>query len=227
MLSIISHDLRSPLNRVFALTKLLQMGNDNLTDEQQDYLAKIHLVVADGLAMMRNLVDYRNLEYRSIDLHPEKLNVSDLVESCVKNFQSVAAKKEIELHVECEKNLFANTDKQCLVRVIDNLLANAIKFSPPKTKVIVRADTLFINHLKIEVQDEARGFTPDDLPKLFQKFQKLSATPTGGESSTGLGLFVAQSMAEKIGGKISCSTKERIGSTFSLELPKTPDQSNK
>lgn len=227
LLTIVSHDLRSPLNRVFALVQLLQMNATNLTEEQKNYLEKIHLVVADGLAMMRNLVDYRNLEHRVIELHPETFNASDLMESCVRNFKSIADKKDITLEVECEANLMVVSDKQCLTRVIDNLLANAVKFSPAGKKVWVRADTLFIHHLKIDIQDEASGFSKEEAARLFQKFQKLSPRPTAGESSTGLGLFVAQAMAEKIGGKISCSTKEKVGSTFSVELPKTINQSNR
>lgn len=227
LLTIVSHDLRSPLNRVFALVQLLQMNDTNLTIEQKNFLEKMHLVVADGLAMMRNLVDYRNLEYRIIELHPETFNASEVVESCAKNFKSIADKKDIELHLECEANLSVTTDKQCLVRVIDNLLANAVKFSSPGKKVGIRAETLFNHHVRIEVQDEAQGFSVEEKAKLFQKFQKLSARPTAGESSTGLGLFVAQSMAEKIGGKIRCITKESVGSAFTVEFPKTINQSNK
>jgi signal transduction histidine kinase len=227
VLSIISHDLRSPLNRVFALTQLIQMNATNLTGEQKDYLERIHLTIADGLAMMRNLVDFRNLEYRTIELHPETFNAGELVESCVKNFAVIAQKKKIELDVECETNLMVTTDKQCLTRVIDNLLSNAVKFSPAGKKISVRADTLFINHLKIEVQDEANGIAKDELSKLFNKFQKLSNLPTAGESSTGLGLFIAKSMAEKIGGKVMCTTTAGVGSIFSAELPKTINQPNK
>lgn len=227
VLSIVSHDLRSPLNRVFALTQLLEMGSSNLTDEQKNYLEKIHLVVADGLAMMRNLVDYRNLEYRTIELHPETFNAGDLVEICAKNFKSIATKKGIAFEVKCEQNLVVTTDKQCLTRVIDNLLANAVKFSPTGTKISVRAATLNASHLKIDIQDEALGFLPDEVPKLFHKFQKFNTRPTAGESTTGLGLFVAQSMAEKINGKITCVTTAGVGSVFSVELPKTIDQSNK
>lgn len=227
VLSIISHDLRSPLNRVFALTQLIQMNATNLTGDQKDYLEKIHLTIADGLAMMRNLVDYRNLEYRTIELHPETFNASELVESCVKNFASIAQKKNIGLEVECEPNLVVVTDKQCLARVVDNLLSNAVKFSSAGKKIVVRADTLFINHLKIEVQDEASGIAKEELPKLFNKFQKLSNLPTAGESSTGLGLFIAKSMAEKIGGKVLCTTTAGVGSIFSVELPKTINQPNK
>lgn len=227
VLSIISHDLRSPLNRVFALAQLIQMNATNLTTEQRDLLEKIHLTIADGLAMMRNLVDYRNLEYRTIELHPETFSADDLVESCIKNFAAITTKKNIELEVACESNLIVTTDKQCLTRVIDNLLSNALKFSPPGKKIMVRAETLFIRHLKIEIQDEAGGFSKDEMPKLFQKFQKLSARPTAGESSTGLGLFIAQSMIEKIGGKVNCTSTEGGGSIFSVEVPKTIDQPNK
>jgi len=227
VLSIISHDLRSPLNRVFALTQLIQMNATNLTTEQKDYLEKMHLIIADGLAMMRNLVDYRNLEYRTIDLHPETFNAGDLLETCVKNFKPIASKKNIELELTYESNLIVTTDKQCLSRAIDNLLANAVKFSPAGKKVSVHADAPFVNYIKIEVQDEAHGFSSDEVPRLFHKFQKFSVRPTGGESSTGLGLFIAQAMAEKIGGKTKCVTTEGAGSVFSVEIPKTIDQSNK
>lgn len=221
VLSIVSHDLRSPLNRIFALIQLIQMGASNLTADQTNYLEKIHLIVADGLSMMRNLVDYRNLEYRTIDVLPETFNVSELILSTVKNFKSVAAQKNLEFDAVCEQNLIITTDKQCLSRALDNLLSNAVKFSPPGKTIRVRADTLFINHIKIEVQDEAGGFLPEEKENIFQKFQKLSARPTAGESTTGLGLFIAKSMIEKIGGKVTCTTTAKIGSVFSVELPKT------
>jgi signal transduction histidine kinase len=219
VLSIVSHDLRSPLNRIFALIQLVQMSADNLTAEQTDFLEKMHLIVADGLAMMRNLVDYRNLEYRTIDLHPESINVGDVITSATKSFKAIAAKKNLNIECSCENNLIVTTDKQCLGRVIDNLLANALKFSSPGKKIHVRA-TQSANRISVEVQDDAGGFLESERNQIFQKFQKLSARPTAGESSTGLGLFVAQSMAEKIGSKITCSTTERVGSVFSFELSK-------
>ena len=227
VLSIVSHDLRSPLNRIFALIQLMQMGAANLTPDQKNYLEKIHLIVADGLSMMRNLVDYRNLEYRTNDVLPETFNLSELILSSVKNFKPVASQKNLEFDAVCEQNLIVTTDKQCISRVIDNLLSNALKFSPSGKKITVRADTLFINHVKIEVQDEAGGFLPEEKDAVFQKFQKLSIRPTAGESTTGLGLFIAKSMTEKIGGKITCTTTAKIGSVFSVELPKKIDQSNK
>lgn len=220
VLSIISHDLRSPLNRIFALIRLTQMVGDNLTEEQKDYLEKMHLIVADGLAMMRNLVDYRNLEYRDIDIMVESINVGDQIETSIKNFKSVAVKKNISFGGVREKDLILTSDKQCVGRIIDNLIGNAIKFSDPGTTVSINTESISNDRFKIEVKDEASGFVEEEIPKIFQKFQKLSARPTAGESTTGLGLYIAQSMAGKIGGKISYSAREGGGSVFTADLPK-------
>ncbi len=220
VLSIISHDLRSPLNRIFALIRLTQMVGDNLTEEQKDYLDKMHLIVADGLAMMQNLVDYRNLEYRGIDIMIESVNVGDLIETTIKNFKSIAVKKNISFGGTREKDLIITSDKQCVGRVIDNLIGNAIKFSGPGTTVCINTESIPNNRFKIEVKDEAPGFIAEEILKIFQKFQKLSARPTAGESTTGLGLFIAQSMAGKIGGKIFYSARERGGSAFTVDLSK-------
>ena len=219
VISIVSHDLRSPLNRLFALIQLMQMDINGLSDQQKDYLEKMHLVIADGLTMMRNLVDYRNLEYRVIETHIEPLNMTELVRTLVKNSLAIAEKKRIELLENCENGLIVHTDKQCAHRVLDNILSNAIKFSAPGKKVWVRLSSLTSQQVKIEIEDEARGFLPEELVKLFQKFQKLNARPTAGESSTGLGLFVAKSMADKINGEISCRTTAGLGSVFTVVLP--------
>lgn len=218
VISIVSHDLRSPLNRLFALIQLLQMDTQNLSDQQKDYLEKMHLVIADGLAMMRNLVDYRNLEYRTIDIRIEPIHMLEFVKTTIKNFRPIAEKKGIELIGEGGVDTLINSDKQCLHRVLDNLLSNALKFSSRGKKVWVRLIPVSSDKIKIEIEDEARGFLSTDLAKLFQKFQKLTARPTAGESSTGLGLFIAKSMAEKISGEITCTTTEGIGSVFTVEL---------
>lgn len=219
VISIVSHDLRSPLNRLFALIQLMQMDIHSLSDQQKDYLEKMHLVIADGLSMMRNLVDYRNLEYRVIETHIEPINITELVKTLVKNSNDIAKKKRIELLESCESGLIIHTDKQCAHRVLDNILSNAIKFSAPNKKVWVRLSSFTSQEVKIEIEDEARGFLPEELVKLFQKFQKLNARPTAGESSTGLGLFVAKSMGDKINCEISCRTTAGLGSVFTIVLP--------
>jgi two-component system sensor histidine kinase/response regulator len=219
IISIVSHDIKAPLNRIFALVQLLHMSEENLTDEQQQYLDKIHQVVADGLSMIRNLVDYRNLEYRKIDINPEEIDVKDFMTTTVKNFKSLAGKKNITIHLDAPESAVITTDNQCLNRVADSLLSNAIKFSNDGKEIFVSVKT-GTDNVEISVRDQARGFTGNDLLNLYNKFQKLSAKPTSGESSTGLGLYITKKMLTKIGGSITCKTEEGIGSTFVIVLPK-------
>jgi two-component system sensor histidine kinase/response regulator len=219
IISIVSHDIKAPLNRIFALVQLLSMNEENLTDEQQQYLDKIHQVVADGLSMIRNLVDYRNLEYRKIEVLPEEINIKDFITTTVKNFKTLAGKKNITIHLNAPDDAVILSDNQCLNRVADSLLSNAIKFSQDGKEIFVDVKNNS-KQVTVCVQDQARGFTADDMNRLFSKFQKLSAKPTSGESSTGLGLYIAKKMLDKIGGSIICETQEGFGSTFTVNLPK-------
>jgi len=219
IVSVVSHDLKSPLNRVFALVQLLNLDDSNFTDEQKQYLNMIHQVVADGLSMIRNLVDYRNLEYRGIDIRLEQIDVGDFMKTTVRSFVPLAQKKNLRIKLHAPDEILVNTDRQCLGRIADGLLSNAIKFSAEGKEVIVDVKDSG-NNVEISIKDEARGFTPEDKLLLFNKFIKLKTKPTAGESSTGLGLFIVKSILDQIGGTIQCETVEGVGSTFTFSLPK-------
>jgi signal transduction histidine kinase len=220
LISLVSHDLRSPLNRAFALSELLLMDAASLSDFQKDYLEKMRLVIADGLAMMRNLVDYRNLEYRSIDILKESVNMQEFTERLLREFQPTAQKKEIQLQsLHADPGLTIVSDKQCLDRVLGNLLSNALKFSKPGQKVLLRTSKTPDENVLVEIEDEIGGFSAEELKTLFSKFKKYKAQPTGNESSTGLGLFVAKAMAERVGGTVTCQSEVGKGSIFKIVLP--------
>jgi len=217
LLSLISHDVKGPLNRVFALMQLLQMDGQNLTQEQQDLLDKMHLVISDGMAMLRNLVDYKNLEYKGIELMPERTNVTSVVNTAIHHVKSLAHKKNMVISSSLDDTEEILVDKQSILRIVDNLLSNAIKFSKPgkRIKVVLKNS----DPLEISIHDQALGFTASDLEKLYGKFTKLSAKPTAGESATGLGLYIAKKVAEKNGWALSVQTTAGVGSTFTLQIP--------
>lgn len=220
LISLVSHDLRSPLNRAFALTELLLMNHESLVDFQKDYLEKMRLVIADGLTMMRNLVDYRNLELGNVDILPEKINVREYLTKLIREYQPIADKKNITIQtIHTPQDTIITSDKQCLDRILGNLLSNALKFSKPNKKVSIRTTKNPDQTTQIEIEDEIGGFSEVEMQTLFSKFKKYKAQPTGNESSTGLGLYVARSMAERIGGTIICKTQEPVGSTFIILLP--------
>lgn len=220
IISVVSHDLKGPFNRIFALMQLMSMSSENLSDVQKDYLGKIHQIVADGLNMVRNLLDNRKLEYQAgIDLHPEFLNINGILNSLVKQYQPLASKKNILLRYDAPPSLPIQSDKLYLFRIFENLLSNAIKFSPSNKNVTVIAVDLG-NAIEISIEDEGPGINAEDQLKLYQKFQKLTAKPTGGESSTGLGLSIVKTMVEKMKGKIHYQSEDGKGAKFVVNLPK-------
>lgn len=219
LLGVVAHDLKGPFNRAFALTQLLQNSSDNLQNEQKDYLAKMHRVIADGLAMIRNLMDYQKLEGNGIDLNPEMLNFSTVIGVLARNYKVLAEKKNIELHLEMPPAMMLHADKYSAHRILDNLLSNALKFSNENKSVFIKAhdDGIWIN---VDVRDEGPGISEDDQAKLFTKFQPLSAIPTGGETATGLGLAVAKALADNMKAELSCISKLGQGSIFTLKIRK-------
>jgi signal transduction histidine kinase len=219
IISLVSHDIKAPLNRIFALVQLLQMDSDNLNDDQRNFLDKMHLVVADGLGLIRNLVDYRNLEYRKSELLIEKVNLHQLIQLVIKNFQTVATKKLLTIETELQPDIFIQSDHHSIIRIIECLLGNAIKFSSEGKTIRIRCGESK-NAVFFSVQDEGPGFTADDLTKMYKKFQKLNARSTGGESATGLGLFLVKTMTDRIGAEVACVTKEGLGSTFTVTIPR-------
>lgn len=128
LISLISHDLRSPFNRLQALIQLLQMNDANLTADQKIYLEKMHIVVADALAMMRNLMDYRSLELGLLNLQPEEISVKELLAGVMKNFSGVAHKKEIRIELSNAPEIKITTDRYSLQRATENIVSNALKF---------------------------------------------------------------------------------------------------
>lgn len=217
LISLVSHDLKGPFNRIYAIVQLLSMSSPNLTNEQQDYIGKIHQISSDGLAMLRNLLDNRRLEDKGIDLFIEKVNLTLLVSNLVKNYTTLAEKKRIQVHFEKQSGLVINSDKITLNRIVENLLSNALKFTPPEKNIFVNLVQNGEN-FELTVIDEGPGISLEDQQKLFVKYQRLSARPTGGESSTGLGLYLVKNMAEKINGHVSYEGNLGQGSQFKISL---------
>jgi len=220
IISLVSHDLKGPFNRIFALTQLINSGAGNLTKEQKEYLGKIHQIAVDGLGMVRNILDSRKLDDKGIELTTESFDFSVLLTSLVRSYRTVAEKKRIEIVYEEGPPLILNADELYVGRVIENLLSNAIKFSPEEKKIHVKLSHL-ASLIEFSVQDNGPGISQEDQLKLFQRFQQLSARPTGGESSSGLGLFIVKTIVDKMGGEILCESELGYGARFILRFPKS------
>ena len=218
MIGVVSHDLKGPFNRIFALVQLMSLSAETLSPDQHEYLDKIHQIVADGLGMVRNLLDNRRLEEKGIEFLNERLNLTTLLGSLVKNYHVLGAKKTVQFHFQAPTQAIVVADKLYLTRVFENLLSNALKFSQPNRNVFVFLEDNDHN-VVISVRDEGPGISVKDQSKLYHKLQRLSARPTGGESSTGLGLWIVKTILEKMDGEIDCTSNE-AGTTFAVTLKK-------
>jgi len=216
---IVSHDLKVPFNRIFALTHLIQRSSDTLLPEQHVYLSKIHIVIADGLGLIRNLADKQKLEGKGIDLTFEPVNLSAVLGLLTRNYKGISEIKKIHLHFQMQPDLMVHADKHYLYRILENVLSNAIKFSPESKNVLVKAIENE-SDIIVEVRDEGPGISEDEQKRLYQKFQPLTVRPTGGETSTGIGLAVAKAIADKLEAKLSCVSELNSGTTFTLTIRK-------
>jgi len=222
LIGLVSHDLKGPFNRIFALIQLMEISSENLTSEQREYLGKIHQIVADGLGMIRNLLDNRRLEDQGIDLLPESINLVAVLGSLIKNYRNLSVKKKIQIHFEAPAQAIVVADKLYIYRIFENLISNALKFSPEDRNIYVTV-TEEGEKIVVKLKDEGPGISKEDQKKLYQKFQRLSARPTGGESSTGLGLSIVKALIEKMGSELLCESDEGLGATFIVKMDKSTE----
>ncbi len=220
MISVISHDLKAPLNRIFALTNLLYLTSSGFSNEQKEYLEKLNIVVKEGLDLIRNLLDIRALEHKGVQINLEDLDLKKILEDLIKTYDSNIARKNQKIIFKPEvESCQLVSDTHYLSRIFDNLISNAVKFSPGNTRIMINCHKND-KHITVKISDEGPGITPEDQSKLFQKFQVLSARPTAGESSTGLGLSITKYLVERLRGEIHYEQgAQKKGSTFVVRLP--------
>jgi signal transduction histidine kinase len=224
LIGIVAHDLKAPLARSAGLASLIGLSGP-LSEEQKSYLRMIEKVTDQGQQLIRDLLDLNTIEHQENRMQITAINLSELVAETSASYQGEASKKNITVESEGGKDLMeVRSDRAYLARVLDNLISNAIKFSPKGSTVVVSTG-MKATHAVISVKDQGPGLTPEDRKKLYKKFQRLSARPTGGESSTGLGLAITKALVERLQGRIEVVSEPGKGAEFLVHLPKEWEQS--
>jgi signal transduction histidine kinase len=225
-LGVAAHDLKNPLQTIIMNTSMIRRYAERMSDEQRDELLdRVEETSRRMHDIIEKLLDANAIESGTIELKSESVALVREVRSLVQDYMPKAAAKNITLHFEVQnENLCALADKNRAIQVVENLLSNAIKFSPLGKNVYVRMtnDELPTSHkpaLCLAIQDEGPGLSDDDKEKLFGKFARLSARPTGGEHSTGLGLSIVKKLIEAMHGEIWCDSELGKGATFAFRLP--------
>ncbi|MEZ5326219.1 MAG: hybrid sensor histidine kinase/response regulator [Verrucomicrobiales bacterium] len=215
-IGILAHDLKNPLSGVRFSAQLLQ----EIQSELPEKAARLSSSILEGSERMFQFIEHFLSEAAAarteIPVTMMPVDLADCVNEAVCRHQAAAERKRITIHWKKPGAITANADPVVLGQVLDNLLSNALKFSHPGSNVYVTvvADESDQNCAVVQVKDEGPGFTDEDKSKVFQRFVRLSARPTGGETSAGLGLSIAKRFVELMGGKIDVESTAGSGATF-------------
>lgn len=212
LIAIIAHDLRNPLSSTLSLAELLRSEKENFTEDQIICIEGMIKALNRMNEMIMRILDVRSLEEKQGNLRMERTNLSSLYQQAFLNFKEKMEKKKLNPVLNLN-DVHAVIDKNYLLQIIENLISNAVKFSPESKNIYLN---LWAHQGKayIGIKDEGPGISPDDQKKLFIKYQPLSAEPTGGESSTGIGLSIVKKYTEMMNGEVWCESELGKGTKF-------------
>jgi two-component system sensor histidine kinase/response regulator len=218
LLGILAHDLK---NHVGGLHMTAELLRDRIPPEDTR-LREIaqNLASASGrtLTFLREFLANAASDH-GFKITPSPLELNEVVRQAVQSYEAPAQQKQQRIETSLySKPIQAKADAAALRQIVDNLLSNAVKFSP-YGKTIRVATRVCGQGAEISVQDEGPGILPADRERLFRRYTRLSARPTGGEPSTGLGLSIVRSLAHAMGGEVTFNPAPESGSCFVVKLP--------
>jgi len=222
LLGILAHDLKNNLGGINVSAALLSRQIGRYNDDRLSQLASnIQRSSSQSLAFVREFLANSAADH-GFTFTPAPVNLAEAAAAAARQHEEAAQLKNIAIQTDFPTGpLMAMADNSALVQVLDNLVSNALKFSPPGKQVFVSVRALN-HHAECTVRDEGPGFNADDKARMFRRYGRLSAKPTGGEPSTGLGLSIVRKLVLGMGGELHCETAAGHGTTFSVRLRLAP-----
>jgi signal transduction histidine kinase/DNA-binding response OmpR family regulator/CHASE3 domain sensor protein len=219
--SVVSHELRTPLTAIRGSLQLLLASDSSVPDPDDRELLSVALRSCDRLVRIINdMLDVSKIEAGKLLLARRRLSVTDIVRQSISTIQPLARDAGVELRSEVPPDIATvDADADRLTQAAVNLLSNAVKFAPRGSAVVIaaREET---HAIVISVADSGPGIHPDDLSRLFQKFQQLDSSGTRRAGGTGLGLAITKGIVEEHGGSVWVESVVGEGTTFFVRLPK-------
>lgn len=220
LISIVSHDLSSPFSAIKMWCQLLETDMTNLTAEQQKAIQRIQSSTQKGETLIRTILDVEKAETNKHIVQLENFNLSLFVETLVDDFRPSATGKNIRLHYDTpDSQVYLVSDKLLVARICENLVSNALKYTPPGKNVWISVSDEQ-DAVNIKVKDEGVGIEPSEMPHLFSRYSNISSMPTSGEASTGLGLSIVKRIVQELNGSVFCESEPGKGSLFTIVLGK-------
>ena len=221
MLSICAHDLKSPTSSIVSFLEILRDSRQLPAAEIANIHDRMDRAARHMWALINDLLDSTHLESGKISLQKEPSLLSQLCKEVLEHSKGKADQKDIEisLHVAVGE-LKVSLDHQKGLQIVNNLISNALKFTPRGGQIFLRV--MSKDHRSaLEIEDTGQGIPPDEVDQIFQKFQQTSTKATEGEKGSGLGLSIVQQLVELHDGKISVQSILGKGTIFRLDFPVT------
>lgn len=213
-----AHNIRTPLSLVLA--PLADLAKDaSLSEQNRGFLDMAQRNGDKLLRMVTELLDFQKVGQTKEMLHLQDVSLLVLLRQQVDKFQTMAAEKHIRLDLEEEGDSVVKTDMKMIDLVFENILSNAIKYTPDGGKVTVSSSLAEDNMISIHVSDTGIGIPMSEKKHIFQSFYRASNAVNSQEKGSGLGLMLTKQLVEKLGGKLTFESEEGKGTTFSFTLP--------
>lgn len=225
-LGIAAHDLRNPLGNVLLLSELMQEDPEGLSSEQAEFLEQIRWLSRSMLEMVNDLLDVSAIDSGQISIRRERVDLRELVEKNLSLNRKLAENAGITLTCRTpEEEIICEADTEKIHQVLNNLVSNAIKYSPSGTAVTVEVGAgengAGESAAAVSVTDQGPGIPKEAAAQLFHPFKTAGTVSSGDQKSTGLGLYICRRIVEAHGGRIWLQSEPGEGSTFAFELPRS------
>lgn len=218
-LSLIAHDLKSPFQSILGYSSIISEEFEELEDtELQELVTKLHSLNKNVYRLVNNLLDWSRLQTGKIPFKPGPLNLEQVVQEIFRLLQPIAQGKGLSLKSKVKSSLKVYADEKMLTSILENLISNALKFTPERGKVYVTA-IIEGHRVRVSVTDTGVGINKEDLSRLFMLDRHYTSLGTNNEKGTGLGLLLVKEMIEQHGGTITVESTPGKGSTFSFTIP--------
>ncbi|MDI7253078.1 MAG: ATP-binding protein [Actinomycetota bacterium] len=219
-ISMVSHELKTPLTSIKGFVRLLDAGRVGPVNEKQRRYLEIVLQQTESLTkIIEDLLDLSRIEAGIIEVRREKVDLRGVAEGVMIGLENLAREKGVEVYLEMPEGLPPVAgDPERLRQVFTNLIHNALKFTPSGGKVHMRAREMDGECL-VEVEDTGIGISPQDLPRIFDKFYQVDSSSTRHQSGTGLGLSISRELITAQGGRMWAESEKGKGTTFKFTVP--------
>ncbi len=219
MMNRIVHDLKNPNTTISLSAELIKRKADD-PKIVADFADRIKTAANNVLTNLNNLLDLSQIENGSFRLNMSEVDILDTLTTVKKNFELIANQKKQNIKISCNCRSLILADATRLQDAFGNLLSNALKYANPDTAVHIYVKETENKEVLIEFKDQGQGLLPEDMDRLFVKFAKLSATPTGKEHSNGIGLSIVKMLIELHKGKVWTESEGKDkGASFFILLP--------